>query len=155
MDDDKAVSINRRAFFNYEILEKYEVGIVLKGTEVKSIRQGQVNLRDSFGRIEGGEVYVLNLHISPYAQGSINNVSPTRTRKLLLHKGEIKRLVGKVSQKGLTLIPIRLYFKENLVKIELALAKAKKVYDKREKIKKRELEREIRRSSKRSVTGGE
>ncbi|MEK6647051.1 MAG: SsrA-binding protein SmpB [Candidatus Firestonebacteria bacterium] len=140
----KQLAANRKAFYDYEILETYEAGIVLKGTEVKSIRAGKANLRDSFGRFDKGELFVFNMHITPYDYGNIYNVAPLRTRKLLLHKEEIKRLIGKVTQKGLTLVVTKLYAKDNRIKLELALVRGKKQYDKREQIKKRDLDRESR-----------
>ncbi|MGA1846517.1 SsrA-binding protein SmpB [Deferribacter abyssi] len=144
----KVLTTNKKAFHDYEIIEKYEAGIVLKGTEVKSAKNGRINLRDSFIRIKDGEAFLLNCHISPYEQGNIMNHDPKRTRKLLLHKREIERLAGKVQEKGLTLVPLKVYLKNNLVKIEIALAKGKKLYDKRETIKKKDLEREISRTLK-------
>ncbi|BAI81334.1 ssrA RNA (tmRNA)-binding protein [Deferribacter desulfuricans SSM1] len=144
----KVLATNKKAYHDYEILEKYEAGIVLKGTEVKSAKNGRINLRDSFIRISNGEAFLLNCHISPYEQGNIMNHDPTRTRKLLLHKREIERLAGKVQEKGLTLVPLRVYLKNNLVKVEVALAKGKKLHDKREAIKKKDLDREISRTLK-------
>lgn len=144
----KVLATNKKAYHDYEILEKYEAGIVLKGTEVKSAKNGRINLRDSFIRINNGEAFLLNCHISPYEQGNIMNHDPTRTRKLLLHKREIERLAGKVQEKGLTLVPLRVYLKNNLVKVEVALAKGKKLHDKREAIKKKDLDREISRTLK-------
>lgn len=140
---------NRKAFADYEILEKYEVGVELRGSEVKSIREGNVNLRDTFANIRGSELYLLNCHIGPYKQAGPMNHEPTRSRRLLLHKDEIKRLIGKVQQKGLTLVPLRLYFNNrNFVKIELALAKGKTHADRRQDIKKRDVQREISRALK-------
>lgn len=141
----KIIATNRRATHDYFILEKYEAGIVLKGTEIKAIRQGKVNIKESFARIIKGELYLINMHIGHYSHGNIYNHEPLRDRKLLMHKKEIAKLVGKLSQKGLTLIPLSLYFKKNIVKVELALAKGKKLYDRREDIKKRDLQREERR----------
>jgi len=138
---EKIIATNRKATYDYFILEKYEAGIVLKGTEVKSIRQGKVNLRDSFARIIKGEIFLMNMHISPYTHGNVFNHDPLRDRKLLMHKKEIARLAGKVVQKGLALVPLSLYFKDGRVKVELALVKGKKLYDKREDIKKRDLQR--------------
>jgi SsrA-binding protein len=138
---EKIIATNRKATHDYFILEKYEAGIVLKGTEVKSIRQGKVNLRDSFARIIKGEIFLMNMHISPYTHGNVFNHDPLRDRKLLMHKKEIARLAGKVAQKGLALVPLTLYFKDGRVKVELALVKGKKLYDKREDIKKRDLQR--------------
>ena len=138
----KQIAKNRRAFHDYEILESIEAGIELKGTEVKSIRQGNVNLKESFARIMNNELYLFNCHISVYSHGNINNHEPTRDRKLLLHRKEINKLIGKVHQKGLSLIPTAMYFKKNRVKVSLALGKGKKMHDKRESIKKKDVERE-------------
>jgi SsrA-binding protein len=139
---EKNITVNRKAKHEYTVLQTYEAGIVLQGTEVKSLRDGKANLVDSYATVEKGEVWLNNAHISEYKQGSINNHEPMRVRKLLLNKNEIKKLTGKVKEKGLTLIPLRLYFKNGKVKVELALAKGKKVYDKREAIAKRDLKRE-------------
>lgn len=133
---------NREAKYNYFIEEEIECGIVLTGTEIKSIRDGKVNLKDSYAVIRKNEVYLLNTHISEYKEGNIFNHDPRRSRKLLLHKNEILKLNNKVSQEGLTLIPLKLYFKKNKVKILLGLCKGKKTYDKRETIKERDLKRE-------------
>lgn len=141
----KIIATNRKATHDFFILEKYEAGIVLNGTEIKAIRQGKVNIKESFARIIKGEVYLINMHIGHYSHGNIYNHEPLRDRKLLMHKKEIAKLIGKLSQKGLTLIPLSLYFKKNLVKVELALAKGKKLYDRREDIKKRDLQREEKR----------
>ena len=140
----KIVATNRKAYHDYEVLETYEAGIVLKGTEVKSAKQGRINLKDSYAKIENGEIFLFNAHISPYTHGNVYNHDPRRTRKLLLHKKEIMRLYGKVKEKGLTLIPLKAYIKNGKIKIELGLCKGKKVYDKRAEIKKRDLEREMR-----------
>ena len=129
---------NKKAYFDYEILEEIETGIVLKGIEIKSIREGKANLRDSYAIIRNNEVYILNMHISPYEQGNIFNHEETRTRKLLLHKKEILKLRDSLELKGLTLVPLKLYFKGNHAKILLGLARGKKLYDKRESIKKRD-----------------
>lgn len=142
---------NRKATFDYEILETYEVGIVLKGTEIKSIRNGSANLKDSYAIIRNNEIFLLNMHISPYEHGNIFNHDETRTKKLLMHKKEIIKLNSKLQLEGLTLIPLKLYFKKNKVKILLGLAKGKKVYDKRESIKKKDLEREMRKEAKYNV----
>jgi len=141
----KYIAQNRKARHNYQILETFEAGIELQGTEVKSIREGRVNLKDGFARIMKGELFLLNMHISPYDHGNIHNHDPLRTRKLLMHKKEISRLIGKTSQKGLSLVALSLYFKKQRVKVELALAKGKKTHDKRESIKKKDIEREERR----------
>ncbi len=140
---------NKKAYFDYEILEKYEAGISLKGTEVKSLREGKANLRDAFVRIENGEAFLFNAYIAPYSFGNLFNHEPTRKRKLLLHKREIKRLMGKTQEKGLTIVPLRMYFnKRGIVKVEIALVKGKKKHDKREAIKRRELEREAQKALK-------
>ncbi|MDI3279980.1 MAG: SsrA-binding protein SmpB [Bacillota bacterium] len=145
---ERVAAENRKARHDYHILETYEAGIALRGTEVKSIRAGKVNLKDSFARIEGGEVFVYQMHISPYEYGNRENHDPLRTRKLLLHKSEIARLVGKTQEKGLTLVPLRVYFKRGLAKVELALAKGKKLYDKRHAEAEREARREVERALK-------
>lgn len=139
----KIIAENRKARHDYHIEETYEAGLVLTGTEVKSLRAGKASLRDSFARVEGGEVFLHNMHISPYEKGNIYNHDPTRTRKLLLHRSEIRRLIGKTKEKGYTLIPLRLYFKGNYAKVEIALAKGKKLYDKRREIAERDARREI------------
>ena len=144
---DKIVVTNRKARRDYEIFKTWEVGIELKGSEVKSIRESRVNLNDSFARVENGQVLLYNMHISLYAQASLFNVDPVRVRRLLLHKNQINKIVGEVLQRGLTLIPLRLYFKERgFVKIELALCRGKKFYDRRRDVKRREAELEIRRA---------
>ncbi len=139
---EKNITVNRKARHEYSIVQTYEAGIVLQGTEVKSLRSGKANLVDSYANIKDGEVWLVGAHISVYEQGNINNHEPTRTRKLLLNRNEIRKLIVKVKEKGLTLIPLRLYFKNGKVKVELALAKGKKVYDKREAIAKRDLLRD-------------
>lgn len=140
--------VNRKAKHDYYIDSTIEVGIVLKGTEVKSIRNGSANLKDSYAIIRNGEVFLLNMHISHYKEGNIFNHEETRTRKLLLHKKEIYKLNDKVRLEGFTLVPLKLYFKDNYAKILLGVAKGKKDYDKRETIKKRDTEREIRKAMK-------
>ena len=140
----KSIAENRKAFHDYHILETFEAGIVLVGTEVKSIREGNANLRDSFARVEDGEVWLYNVHINPYSHRGYANHEPVRRRKLLLHRQEIRRLIGKTVEKGLTLVPTRLYFKSGHVKVTLALARGKQARDKRETIKRREAERETR-----------
>jgi SsrA-binding protein len=147
-DEIKTIATNRKARHEYNILETFEAGMVLKGTEVKSLRDGKANLKDSYARVAKGEVVLLNLHISPYEKGNRYNQDPTRPRKLLLHKSQIKRLLGKVVEKGLTLIPLRLYFKGSYAKVELALAMGKKLYDKRKSIAERDAERSLRRALK-------
>ncbi len=143
-DGIKTVATNRKARHEYFIEETYEAGIALTGTEVKSIRQGKVNVKDSYASIEKGEVFLNNMHISPYEQGNIFNVDPLRKRKLLLHKREIRKLMVATTQKGYTLVPLSVYIKDGLVKIELAVAKGKKLYDKREDIAKRDAERRMK-----------
>jgi SsrA-binding protein len=148
-DAGKVVATNRKAFHDYFIEERYEAGIMLQGTEVKSLREGRVNLQDSYASVRGSEVFLHQCHISPYSHGNIMNHEPTRVRKLLLHKIEIHKLLGKTQQKGLTLIPLRIYFsKRGYAKVELGLAKGKKLYDRRETIKTREAGREVQRAIK-------
>ena len=137
------IAKNPTARHNYEIIDTYEAGIVLSGTEIKSIRSGKVNLKDSYASIEKGEVYIHSMHISPYEHGNIFNKDPLRDRKLLLNKSQIRKLVGLISQKGYTLVPISLYFKGSIVKVELGIGKGKKLYDKREDLKKKDQERYI------------
>jgi SsrA-binding protein len=144
----KLIAQNKKARFEYFILETFEAGIVLTGTEVKSLRLGKANLKESFGRIENGELFLFNMHISPYSHGNRLNHEPRRTRKLLLHKKEIKKLIGKTKEKGLTLVPTKIYFKDGKCKVELALGKGKKLFDKREEIKRKDAEREAQRSFK-------
>ena len=146
---EKVVATNRKAFHDYHIEDKFEAGIMLRGTEVKSLRDGLVNLRDSYASVNHGEVFLHNCHINPYSHGNIMNHEPLRTRKLLLHQKEITQLIGKTQQKGLTLIPLRIYFTpRGHAKVELALAKGKKQYDRRETIKTREAGREVERAMK-------
>lgn len=146
---EKVVATNRKAFHDYAIEEKLEAGIVLKGTEVKSLREGRVNLRDSYASVNHGEVVLHHCHISPYSHGNIMNHDPLRPRRLLLHRREISKLLGKTQQKGLTLIPLRIYFSSRgRAKVEIALAKGKKQYDRREAIKAREAGREVERAMK-------
>jgi len=140
----KVLAKNRKARHDYHIIETIEAGIVLKGTEVKSIRQGKLNIKDSYATIDNEEVYINNMHISPYEQGNIFNVDPLRKRKLLLHKREIRKLKQALMEKGLTLIPLSVYLKNGKVKVELATARGKKLYDKREDIAKKEAERRMR-----------
>lgn len=141
-EEEKNITINRKLRHEYTILQSFEAGIVLQGTEVKSCREGKVSLVDSYAQIKGNEVWLVGVHINPYKHGNINNHDPMRTRKLLLNASEIRKLIGKVKEKGLTLIPYRVYFKRGKVKVELVLAKGKKVYDKREDIRKRDFARE-------------
>lgn len=145
---EKLICRNKQAFRNYHIDDTYEAGIALVGTEVKSLREGQANLKDSYARIKDGEVFLHDMHISPYTHGNRANHEPLRKRKLLLHKREIRRLYGKTSERGLTLIPLRVYFKNGKVKVEIGLAKGKKLYDKRADIKKRDDQREMERALK-------
>jgi SsrA-binding protein len=145
VSDIRPVLKNKRAYFNYEILETLETGIVLKGTEVKSIRERNVSINESYARFHNSELFIYNMDISPYKCGNILNHEPKRPRKLLLKKSEIKRLIGKTSEKGLTLIPLSLYFKNGFAKLEIGLARGKKLYDKREAIKKRMSHQEIQR----------
>jgi len=137
---------NHKARRDYDILESFETGIELKGTEVKSIRQHRVSIDDSFARIDGGELFLYNMHVSPYEQGGRWNVEPTRLRKLLMHRREIDRLAGHLSQKRVTLIPLRLYQRHGLVKVELAVGKGKRIFEKRDRIREREVERELQRA---------
>jgi len=142
---EKLITQNRKARHDYHILETLEAGIVLQGTEVKSLRAGKANLKDSYASVKDGEVFLFNVHISPYSHGNLNNHDPVRTRKLLLHKKEIKKLIGRVQEKGLTMVPLKLYFKNGVAKVELAIAKGKRQYDKRADIAKRDAEREMQR----------
>ena len=144
----KIVAKNSKAYHDYFIEEKYEAGIELAGTEVKSIRQGHVNLKDSFCLIKDGEMSVIGMHISPYEKGNIFNKDPLRVRKLLLHKLEIRRLMSKIKEKGYTLVPLQVYFKGSLVKVEIGLARGKKLYDKRDDLAKKDAKREIDRAFK-------
>ena len=143
----KPVARNKKAFRDYQILDKWEAGIALVGTEVKSLRNGQVQMADSYARIDDGQVYLVGLHISPYDKTAYDNHDPTRKRKLLLHRREIKRLTVKVQERGLTLLPLRLYFKRGLAKLEIGLARGKRQYDKRQDIKKRDHQRQMERAT--------
>jgi len=145
-DGKKVVATNRKVRHDYEILDTWEAGIVLKGPEVKSLRNGKVGFHDAFARVSGAEVWLHNLHISPYAQANRFNEDPLRVRKLLLGRGEIRRLVGKVEEKGLTLVPLDLHFRRGFAKVTLGLARGRKLYDKREKLKQRAQERDQRRA---------
>ena len=138
------IAENRKAFHDYHLLETFEAGIALLGTEVKAIREGRVNLRDSFARLENGEVFLFNVNISPYSHRGYAEHEPLRRRKLLLHRHEIRKLIGKTVEKGMTLVPIKVYFKNNRIKVAVSLAKGKQAHDKREAIKKRESDRETR-----------
>jgi SsrA-binding protein len=146
-DGEKVIATNRKARHEYSILETFEAGIALKGAEVKSLRQGRASLQESYAALKNGEVWLLDMHISPYEQAADDSYEPTRKRKLLLHKKEIRRLVGKLAEKGLTLIPLRAYFKHGIAKVELALAKGKRAYDKREAIKRRDMQRDLERGT--------
>lgn len=145
---------NRKALRDYQIEEKYEVGIVLRGSEIKSIRAGRANLRDSYATVDGGEVFLYDMNISPYPQAGHFGHDPTRVRKLLLHKDEIKRLTGKILQKGYTLVPLRVYLKDGKAKVELGLARGKRQYDKRRDIARRDAEREMDRALRYGSRGG-
>jgi ssrA-binding protein len=146
MEKDNIIAKNPTAYHNYEIIDKLEAGIVLYGTEIKSIRTGKVNLKDSYATIEkNGEIYVYSMHISPYDHGNIYNKDPMRPKKLLLNKSEIHKLIGMTTLKGYTLVPIKLYFKGNFIKMELGVGKGKKLFDKREDLKKKEADRKIER----------
>ena len=149
----KTIVSNRKARHDYTILDTYEAGISLVGTEVKSLRLGRASLADAFATVDGGEVWLRNLHIPEYVQGTWTNHTPRRTRKLLLHKGEILRLIGKTKEGGLALVPLSMYFKDGKVKVELALAKGKKSYDKRQDLAKRDAQREIERAAGRAAKG--
>jgi SsrA-binding protein len=141
----QSIARNKRARFDYEILDTWEAGLVLTGTEVKSLRDGRANISDAYGIVKDGEVFLLNLHISQYERGGYTNHEPARTRKLLLHRKEIRRLIGAVERQGLTLIPLELYFKNGVAKVALALGKGKKLHDKRDTEKSRDAEREMAR----------
>jgi SsrA-binding protein len=140
----RPIADNRKALHDYHVIDTWEAGVALVGTEVKAIREGGVNLRDSYARLENGEVWLLNLHISPYSHTGYASHAERRQRKLLLHRDEIRKLTGKVAEKGLTLVPLRMYFKGGRVKVALALAKGKQLHDKRETIRRREVDRETR-----------
>ena len=145
----KVVCRNKKAFHDYYIEETIEAGMVLQGTEVKSLRMGRANLKDSYATIKSGDVFLINAHISPYPQGNRFNLEPTRTRKLLLHKAEIRKLIGKTKERGYSLIPLSIYFKNEKAKVELALAKGKKLFDKRELLKRKTIDREMEKEAKR------
>lgn len=148
VEGQKTISLNRQARHEYFIEDSLETGIVLSGTEVKSIRLGRLNLKDSFARIENGEAFIMNMHISPYEQGNRFNLDPIRPRKLLMHKSEIRKLNSTVKERGYTLVPLRMYFKRGLIKLEIGLGKGKKLYDKREDDAKKDALREIDRAIK-------
>ena len=140
----KEIAVNRQASHNYDLLEKFEAGLVLTGTEIKSAREGRVNLKDAYGLVKAGEVWLLNCHISPYSHGNFANHDPLRTRKLLLKRSEINRLIGRTTERGLTLVPLRMYLKDGRLKCELALAKGRKVHDKREVSRRKTIEKEAK-----------
>ena len=142
-NEHKILADNRKAFHDYEILEKFTAGIVLTGTEIKSIRKGSVNLKDGFARIEGGEMFLYNVHISPYENGNRYNHEPLRTRKLLLTKQELKKLIGKTKENGLTIVPLNIHLAHGFAKVDIALAKGKNLHDKRDAIAKKTIKREI------------
>jgi SsrA-binding protein len=144
--DIQSIARNKRARYDYHILDTWEAGLVLTGTEVKSLREGKANISDAYGTVKNGEVFLLNLHVAPYARGGYVNHEPTRTRKLLLHRKEIRRLIGAVEREGLTLIPLEIYFKNGVAKVMLALGKGKKLHDKRETARSRDADREIARA---------
>lgn len=145
---EKIVTVNRKARHNYEIIDTMEAGIALMGTEVKSLRAGKINLKDSYARVKNGEVWLIGTHISAYSHGSYNNHLPERERKLLLHKREIRKLIGKVEEAGLTLVPLKIYFKNGKAKVQLGLARGKRTFDKRHDMAKRDAQREISRQMK-------
>src|SRR5881628_3959391 len=145
--DDRPIATNRRARHEYEILETVEAGLVLRGTEVKSLREGQVSFKDSYASVRNGEGWLLGCHINPYSHGTDANHDPERDRKLLLHRREINRLTGKIAERGLTLIPLRIYFKQGRAKLEIGLARGKKLHDKRSTLREREVRREMDRAA--------
>lgn len=144
MSEQRVLASNRKAYHDYFVDDAQEAGIVLTGTEIKSVREGKINLRDSYVQIRAGQAFLMNAHISPYSQGNRANPDPKRDRKLLLHKREIRRLQAAVQEKGLTIVPLKVYLKNNRAKVEIALARGKKLYDKREAIAKRDVDREVR-----------
>ena len=144
----KLLANNKKAYFDYFIEDKWEAGIALYGTEVKSVRMGKVSIKESYIKIEKGEVFVYNMHVSPYEKGNIFNRDPIRVKKLLLHRGEINKISGKITEKGYTLVPLQVYIKDGLVKVEVGLAKGKKLYDKRDTIAKKDVRRENERDFK-------
>ena len=149
----KLVANNKKAYHDYFIEEKYEAGIVLHGTEVKSMRMGKCSIKESFIRIENGEIFAYGMHVSPYEKGNIFNKDPLRTKKLLLHKKEINKLMGKIAEKGYTLVPLQVYFKDGRAKVEIGLAKGKKLYDKRQEIAKKDQRREAEKELKIKMRG--
>jgi SsrA-binding protein len=151
--EDRVVATNRRARHEYEILETLEAGLVLRGTEVKSLRDGQVNFKDSYATVRNGEAWLRGCHISPYSHGTDANHEPERDRKLLLHKREITRIVGKTAEKGLTVVPLKIYFKHGRIKIEIGLARGKKLHDKRATLRERETRREMEKAARAGRAG--
>ncbi|WIX79478.1 SsrA-binding protein SmpB [Amycolatopsis carbonis] len=149
----KVIASNRKARHDYAILDTYEAGLVLQGTEVKSLREGKASLADAFATVDDGEVWLRNVHIPEYTQGTWTNHTPRRTRKLLLHRSEIEKLIGKTKESGLSLVPLSMYFKDGKVKVEIALAKGKKAYDKRQTLAKRDAERDISKAMGRALKG--
>lgn len=147
----RVIAQNRAAFYEYTILDRYEAGLVLQGTEVKSVREGKVSLSDSYAAPENGELWLLNAHIAPYSKASVHNHEPRRPRKLLLHRQELVKLAAQVAQRGYTIVPLRLYIKGRVAKVELGLARGKRQYEKRERIAEREAEREMQRAVRRAV----
>ncbi len=147
-NSNKMIANNKKAYHDYFILENYEAGIALHGTEVKSLRMGKCSIKESFIRVENGEMYIYGMHISPYEKGNIFNKDPLRVRKLLLHKAEINKMLGKTKEKGMAIVPLKVYFKGSLVKVEIGLAKGKKLYDKRQDIAKKDQKREAERDFK-------
>ena len=148
MSTDSLVARNRKAFHEYDILEKFEAGLVLFGPEVKSIREGRINLKDGYAALHGGELYLHNVHISPYAAANRHNVEPTRSRKVLLHKSQLRRLIGKAAEKGLTIVPLDVHFSRGYAKVTLGLGRGKKQHDKRDAIRRREMDRDLQRAVK-------
>lgn len=144
----KLIANNKKAYHDFFILDTYEAGIALHGTEVKSLRMGKCSIKESFIRIENGEMFIYGMHVSPYEKGNIFNKDPMRVKKLLLHKSEINKLLGKIKEKGMSIVPLKVYFKDSLVKVEIGLAKGKKLYDKREDIAKKDQRREAERDFK-------
>jgi len=149
----KLIADNRKARFDYTILETYTAGLVLKGTEVKSVRLGKVNLKDSFGRAENGEIWIHGMHISPYSRGNVHNLEPSRQRKALLNQGEIKKLIGKSTQKGFAIVVLKIYLSGNFIKVDLGLGKSKKLFSKKEKLKRKTVDREVARALKERQKG--
>ncbi|NLL77188.1 MAG: SsrA-binding protein SmpB [Clostridiales bacterium] len=149
----KLIANNKKAYHDYFIEEKYEAGLVLHGTEVKSMRMGKCSIKEAFIRIENGEVFAYGMHVSPYEKGNIFNKDPLRVKKLLLHKQEINKLTGKISEKGYTLVPLQVYFKDGMAKVEIGLAKGKKMYDKRQDIAKKDQKREVEKELKMKLRG--